>query len=139
MKTEFKDVIILDWYDNIVNSFCINKEDIIFYCNLLAIDEMDTKIYVCIELKYFSSQKDILKIIQSNSFLKHEKRLRRLLNEISQINRSLLIKTKDLKGSQMETLIYKSNFNWNRDLFFIDYQETLIKSEKIDDWWAYWK
>ncbi|MNZ84446.1 hypothetical protein D3C78_1032030 [compost metagenome] len=53
-------------------------------------------------------------------------------------NQSFLIKTKDIKSNRMEIMEYKSNYNWNKSIFYIDYLKTLSKAKKIDNWWSYW-
>lgn len=135
---KFKEVIILDWYDNIITAFCKSENDLIYYCNLLAINnENDDKVYVCIELKYFEESEALLNIIERKTYHKDEDELKKTLNTVMLNNKSFLIKTQDLKGNDLKIVKYKSDFNWNHNFFSIDYPRNLKISVRLDNWWKY--
>jgi hypothetical protein len=134
---KFDEIIIIDWYDNIINAFCKNTDDT-YYCSLLALDMIsDEKIYVCISIKFFKHYKEISEIIKSNNLKDNWERFYNILNLVNPKNQSYLIKTKDLKGNSFEVVKYKDNFNWDAVLFD-DYPEVLDKTSSKDNWWQYW-
>ncbi|NRF39333.1 hypothetical protein [Pedobacter foliorum] len=135
---KFKEVVIYNWYDNIVSAFCRNDNSKIYYCNLLAMDDDEVeKIYMCIELKYFVEADIILNIIENNTYLENEEVLQRALNLVRPNSESFLIKTDNLQTSNLKVVKYKSDFNWNHNFFSIDYPSGLKISEGLDDWWRY--
>ncbi|PYF74069.1 hypothetical protein [Pedobacter nutrimenti] len=135
---KFKEVLTLDWYDDIITAFCKSSEDLIYYCNLLAMDkEKGDKIYVCMELKYFVQSTTLNRLIETNSFLNNEDILLKALNMITLTNESFLIKTSDLRSNNLKVIQYKRDFNWNHNFFSIDYPDALKISAQLDNWWAY--
>jgi hypothetical protein len=135
---KFKEVIIYNWYDNVITAFCKTDENIIYYCSLVAIDSQQVeKIYICIELKYFLQADIILRIIKDNTYLENEDVLQKALNIVRPSNESFLIKTDNLLTSNLKIVKYKSNFNWNHNFFNIDYPTGLEISAKLADWWGY--
>jgi hypothetical protein len=134
---KFDEIKIVDWYDNIINAFC-KSTDGTYYCALLALDlDTDEKIYVCISIKFFKYNKEISKIIESNSLKENWNRFYNILNLVNPENQSYLIKTKDLNGDSLKIVKYKDNFNWDKVLFG-DYPEVLNKASSKDNWWQYW-
>lgn len=139
LSTSFEKIIILDWYDKIINGF-IKIDDNFYYCNLLFEDETKCDcIYVCLSVTFFVESKKIIQIIQTNSFKENENQLHGLLNRVKQANKSYLIKTEDLKFGPREIVTYKDNFNWNVGIFFADYPDILDKASKIDNWNQYFR
>lgn len=135
---DFKEVIILDWYDNIITAFCKNESNVIYYCNLLAMDyKTNDKIYVCIDLKYFTKSELIKRIISNSTFIENEDVLEMALNMVNIKNESFLIKTDNLKAKDLRVVKYENDFNWNHNFFSIDYPCILDISSKIDNWWKY--
>jgi phosphoenolpyruvate carboxylase len=135
---KFKEVIIYNWYDNVISGFCKTDKNIIYYCHLVAMDDQQVeKIYICIELKYFVQADIILRIIKDNTYLENERVLHKALNIIRPSNENLLIKTDNLQTNNMKIVKYKSDFNWNHNFFSIDYPTGLEISAKLDDWWGY--
>lgn len=136
----FNEIIIYNWYDNIISAFCKSDEDKIYYCNLVAMDDdQGEKIYVCIELKYLVQADIILSIIENNTYLENEDVLDKALNSVRAINDSFLIKTDNLQTGNLKIVKYKSDFNWNHNFFSIDYPAGLEISAKLDDWWKYFQ
>lgn len=136
----FTDILILDWYDNIINAFAYTKDNNIFYCNLLAINnENDLKIYVALNVRYFEQQERIMSIINFKSFIDKEQELKTLLNSVKNENQSWLIGTTDLKGDVLESVKYTDDFDWNKGFFYQDFPATIAAASKIDDWWSYFK
>ena len=136
---DFKEIEILDWYDNIINAFGYTESNSIIYCNLLAINkDDDVKIYVAIDVKYFEQPEKIKEIIRSKSFLANEKELHNLLNSVRKQNEAWLIKTIDLIKDQSVAVKYRNNFDWNKGIFYEDYAVTISKASEIDDWWGFW-
>ena len=135
---KFREIVIYNWYDNIISAFCTTNENIIFYCNLLVGDDhLREKIYVCIELKYFVQGDLIFSIIKNSSYHTNKEVLQKVLNNISLRNESFLIKTDNLQTGDLKIMKYKSDFNWNHNFFSIDYPIGLGVSAKLDNWWGY--
>ena len=117
--TSFEKVIILDWYDKIINGF-IKIDNDFYYFNLLFEDKNKCDyIYVCISVNFFVESPKIIQIIKENSFKQNENQLNVLLNRVKQRNKSCLIKTEDLRFGPREIVAYKDNFNWNVGTFFL--------------------
>lgn len=134
----FKEVVIYNWYDNVISAFCKTAENIIYYCNVVAMDDQQVeKIYICIELKYFVHADIISSIVKNNTYLDNENLLNEMLNIVRPSNESFLIKTDNLHAGNLKTLKYKNDFNWNHNVFSIDYPAALEISVKLDDWWGY--
>ncbi|HWW43378.1 hypothetical protein [Pedobacter sp.] len=134
----FKEIIIYNWYDNIISAFCKSDGGEIYYCNLVAMgDDQAEKIYACIELKYFVRADIILNIIENNTYLENEEVLHEALNRVRPNNESFLIKTDNLQTSNLKIVKYKNDFNWNHNFFSIDYPTGLEISAKLDDWGRY--
>lgn len=135
---KFKEVIIYNWYDNIISAFCKTDEGLVYYCNLVAMDnDQVEKIYTCIELKYFVQADILLRVIENNTYLGNEDILHQALNKVRVSNESFLIKTDNLQESNLKIVKYKRDFNWNRNFFSIDYPAGLEISANLDDWWGY--
>lgn len=70
---KFKEIVIYNWYDNIISAFYKTDEGIIYYCNLVAMDNNQVeKIYTCIELKYFVQVDVLLRVIENSVYLENE-------------------------------------------------------------------
>jgi hypothetical protein len=135
---KFKEVVIYNWYDNVISAFCKTDENVIYYCNLIAMDDQQVeKIYICIELKYFVQADTISSIIENNTYLENEDVLHKVLNIVRPSNESFLIKTDNLQTSNLKIVKYKSDFNWNHNFFSIDYPTSLEIAAKLDYWWGY--
>lgn len=135
---KFKEVVIYNWYDNVISAFCKTDENVIYYCNLIAMDDQQVeKIYICIELKYFVQADTISSIIENNTYLENEDVLHKVLNIVQPSNESFLIKTDNLQTSNLKIVKYKSDFNWNYNFFSIDYPTGLEIAAKLDYWWGY--
>lgn len=135
---KFKEVVIYNWYDNIISAFCKTDENVIYYCNLIAMDDQQVeRIYICIELKYFVQSDTISSIIENNTYLENEDVLHKVLNTVRPSNERFLIKTDNLQTSNLQIVKYKSDFNWNHNFFSIDYPIGLEIAAKLDDWWGY--
>lgn len=135
--TSFEKIIILDWYDKIINGF-IEIENKFYYCNLLfeGVTKYDC-IYVHIPLNFFVYRAKIIQIIESNSFKENWGQLYHLLNRIQRKNKSYLVKTQDLKFGPWKIVKYKDNFDWDAGILFLDYPEILDRASKIDNWEQY--
>lgn len=138
---KFAELIIYEWYDNIISAFCTSYSGNLYYCNLLAQDEEGVdKIYVCIELKHFEQSDVIEGIIDRQSYQQDELLLQQALNSVKPQNESLLIKARHLGTDSLETISYTKDFNWNHNFFSTgDYPNTLDVAAKLDDWWSYFK
>ena len=137
---KFKEVVIYNWYDNVISAFCKTDKNVIYYCNLIAMDDQQVeKIYICIELKYFVQADTISSIIENNTYLENDDVLHKVLNIVRPSNESFLIKTDNLQTSNLKILKYKSDFNWNHNFFSIDYPTGLEIAAKLDDWWGYFR
>jgi hypothetical protein len=134
---KFINEITIDWYDNILKSFCKGADNITYYCCILALDHItDQKVYLCVNIKYLLGSKELKEIIQSNSFKENWERLPMLI-DLSDDNETYLIKSKDLRTDEIELLKYKNNFNFSQDILFGEYPEVLDQAAKIDNWWSY--
>jgi len=134
---KFNDIIILDWYDNIIKALCQTNDDT-FYCSLLTLDfDTDVKIYACISIKYLNNHEKLIEIINSGKTKENWENLIVLLSLINKKNKSYLVKTQDLKNGTLEVVKFKDNFNWNKVLLY-DYPEVLEKSSKVENWSSYW-
>lgn len=137
MLDSFNSIVIIDWYDNILKAICQNKNDV-YYCSLLAIDKpTDVKIYVCIDVKYFTAQKKISSLLKKGISNASWNDLRECFLDLNSINESWVIKTNDLKQNHLKITKYKDNFNWNSGILFCDFPEVLDKAKVLDDWWGY--
>lgn len=135
---KFKKEIIIDWYDNIIQSFRTDDNDITYYCCLLAINNLtNDKIYLNVDIAYLKGCDDLVQIINSNSFKEDWHKLHALIS-IKERNKSRLIKTKDLRSDINITQIinYKENYEWPDDVIWGEYPESLSEAEKIENWWA---
>jgi hypothetical protein len=134
---KFEKVEIIDWYDKIIKAFAFVEEKI-YYCSLLTNNiSTETKIYICISLEFFKKENEIKKIIQSNDIKDEWNNFYNSLNDIYQSNESFLIKTNDLTKDNSEIVKYKDNFDWNINILFSDYPESIIKAQYIDTWTDY--
>jgi hypothetical protein len=134
---KFINEITIDWYDNILKSFCTDGNNNIYYCCVLAIDEVtNQKVYLCVNLKYLKGYVELKPIIKEKSFKLNWNKLPSLI-ELNKENESYLIKTNDLRGDKMKFTKYKKNVDLPSNIIWGEYPEFLEEAGKIDDWWRY--
>lgn len=134
---KFTEEITVDWYDNILKSFCTDETGIIYYCCLLALNRItNEKVYLCVDIKYLKGYSALEEIIKTKSFRENWNKLPTLI-DIKNKNEVYLIKAKDLRTDQIRWIPYKSNFIWPKKVVWGEYPELLAMSEKIDNWWKY--
>ncbi|MEZ2338117.1 hypothetical protein AB6735_20880 [Mucilaginibacter sp. RCC_168] len=133
----FVSELTIDWYDNILKSFCTNDDNEIFYCCIVALDPTnDEKIYLCTDIKYLKGYKELIGIIETDSFKENWNRLSKLL-KLNRVNKTYLIRTKNLRGDQNKIIPYKVNYSCPKKILWgEELPEILDFATGIDNWWA---
>ncbi len=134
---QFIEELTIDWYDNILKSFCRDINNITYYCCVLALNsKTNEKIYLCIDVKYLKGCNVLKEIIDQNSFKENWDRLSDLI-VVKKKNETFLIKAKNLRVDQIHLIKYKDNCKWSKKIIWGEYPIVLEKAAKIDNWWSY--
>ena|ERR1700749_4591953 len=133
---KFIEVEIIEWYDDIIRSFCKTENNNIYYCSILARNtDTDEKVYLCVDIKYLSGYSKLKEILKYKSVAKHWNELFDLIH-LKVHNETYIIKTKNIKDD-IHLMKYKQNFQWPNDIISGEYPLILEKAKHIEDWMAY--
>ena len=132
---KFIQEITIDWYDNILKSFCKDGDNKTYYCCILAINEIsDEKIYLCIEIKYLKGYNKLKDFIDENSFASHWNELSNLI-DVKKINYTYLVKANNLRTDEIKLVKYKANYEWPKEIIWGEYPQVLDAAAIIENWW----
>jgi len=132
---KFDEVVTIDWYDNILKSFCFDDSNAVYYCCILALNaQTDEKIYFCVDIKYIAGQSELIDIIKSDSFKENWNRMPKLVR-LKKVNQAYLIKARNLRTDQVDLVRYKDNVKLSKKILWGEYPDVLEDTGEIDNWW----
>lgn len=141
---KFIETTTLDWYDNVLKSFCTDDDGVIYYCWLLALNHVtNDKIYLCAELKYLKGGSLLKQMIKSGIFKSGEPMDEDAWDELSLLislkpkNETFLIKTKNLLTDEIQLLKYRDNCRCHKKIIWADIQVLWETRERQDNWMVY--
>lgn len=135
----FKEVITIDWYDNIISAFAKADDGEMFYCTLLGGDEKykwHKKVYLCINIRYFKGYKSLLEIIAAGSYKENWNKLGKLIVLKDSYKECYLAKTTDLLISA-EFVRYTDNYRWPRPVLWSEFPVNVEAADLLDNWLKY--